>query len=47
MWVHWKMGKLSIAHVVLSLTPGGTERLVIELVRRTREHCRLNRVLPR
>jgi glycosyltransferase involved in cell wall biosynthesis len=34
------MSKLAIAHVVLSLVPGGTERLVIELVRRTREHCR-------
>jgi glycosyltransferase involved in cell wall biosynthesis len=34
------VSKLAIAHVVLSLTPGGTERLVIEIVRRTRAQCR-------
>jgi len=29
-----------VVQVVLSLRPGGTERLVIELVRRTRQYCR-------
>jgi glycosyltransferase involved in cell wall biosynthesis len=30
---------LTIIHVVLSLSPGGTERLVIDLARRTRGQC--------
>jgi glycosyltransferase involved in cell wall biosynthesis len=33
------MAGLRVVQVVLSLAPGGTERLVLELVRRTRAYC--------
>jgi glycosyltransferase involved in cell wall biosynthesis len=33
------MAHLRVAQIVLSLAPGGTERLVLELVRRTRRVC--------
>jgi glycosyltransferase involved in cell wall biosynthesis len=33
------MARLRVIQVVISLNPGGTERLVIELVRRTRDRC--------